>query len=304
MNTQPNAPSWKVRAPWPDELARLPTALRESLQRRGASRHWLWVLVTGDLERIVGAIALAEPEARPDAPRRGRIDWSLSPAWSHDRAAIEALLQAALERAAAVNVIELDAQAPLDGHVAACLEARGFSNVRTHEVWQLSVAANIRHRNPAIERMLTRRPIRVHPLDERSLEPVRALCSAHGLLAHERVELPAPATRNPKGLRPALCFVTGEPTDPSAVILGKAGSGQAYLEVLARNPSARAGGLEVAALLREFFLGADALDIGLITCVIEPARAGESLRLLNKAHARRTERFALFKRNDDSNTPQ
>lgn len=304
MNPRTSDPLWKVRAPWPDELARMPTPLQESLKLRGSSRHWLWVLVTGDLERIVGAIVLAELETQPNAIRRGRIDWSMSPAWNHDHAAVEALLNAAMERAACLNITELDAQAPLDGHIGACFENRGFKNVRTHEVWQLSVAANIRHRNPAIERMLARRPIRVHPLDGLSLEPVRALCSAHGLLSHERVELPAPATGNQKGLRPALCFVTGDPQDPSAAILGKVGPGQAYLEVLALNPAARSGGLEVAALLREFFLGADALGIELITCVIEPGRASESLRLLNKAHSRRTERFALFRLSDASTTPQ
>ena len=292
MNPTHPPVSWQVRPPWPDEVERLPPAVREAMGRRGTRRHWPLVLVAGELERIVGAASLAErdpraPAGRPDA----RIDFVLLPAWRGASEPVAALLAATVERAASLGLAPLEVQANLDTAAAAWLEAHGFARQREHEVWRVPFASNFAHRHAAIERALGRHPVAIRPLDETALPAVRAICAAHGLLTPERVVL---ARANADGLDPRVSFVAGPPAAPTAILLARSAGRHIYLEVLARAPGGPARGPEIGALLHVFFRAAMQLGAPEAICVLATAHAPDTVRLLARADAERLERFAVF----------
>ena len=286
--------SWQVRAPWPDEMDRLPDLLREPLARRGARRHWLWVLVTGELERIVAAVTLAERDPlRPDDRPSGRIDHAFLPAWSPPTEAVAALLDATLAQSRDLGLASLEGQASLDTPAAAWFTAQGFETRRAQELWRVSLDLNFARRHAAVERALVRRPVLVRPLDDAALPAVRALCAARGLLPANRVFL---ARAHQPGLDPRLSFVAGPPEAPFAVLLARISHGHPYLEVLARAPGAPTRGPEVGALLHAYFSAALRLGAQETRCLMAVTHAPETVRLLARAQAERLDRFAGFYR--------
>lgn len=284
----------QVRPPWPDEMPRLPPALREPLTRRGARRHWMWVLVAGELERIVGAASLAERDPlRPDASPDGRIDFSILPVWSCRPAAVAPLLAAAVTHARSLGLSSVEAQAALDTPAAGWLLAEQFIPGRIQEIWRVPLDTNFARRHAAVERALARRPVVVRPISDNALPAVRALCSAHGLLPPSRVSL---ARDQHDGLDPRLSFVCGSPEAPAAVLLARLRGTQPYLEVLARAPGAPSHGPEIGALLHAFFSAALALGATETICVMASDRAPDTARLLARADAQRIERLTAFRR--------
>ncbi|QYM80093.1 hypothetical protein K0B96_05615 [Horticoccus luteus] len=283
-----------MRLPWPDEIGRLPAALREPMNRPGARRHWMWILVAGEFERIVGAITLAERDPAGTASRPdGRLDLALLTAWCQSAPPAEALLGAAVAHAATLGIEAIEMQTTLDTPAARWLAAQGFVQCKTHEVWRVPFSSNFERRHAAIERALIRRPIDVRPLDETALPAVRAICAAHGLLTPDRVVL---ARGDQDGFDPELSFVAGPLSAPTAIVLVRSNGSLAYLEVLARAPGGAAHGPEVGALLHVFFRTAMRREIMETTCVLDAAQAPDTARLLARADAERLERFALFRR--------
>lgn len=283
----------QVRPPWPDEMSRLPPALREPLARRGARRHWLWVMVAGELERVVGAATLAERDPRhPDASPDGRIDFSILPLWSGVADAVSPLFATAVNHARSLGLSSVEAQAALDTPAADWFAAEGFVPGRIQEVWRVALDTNFSRRHAAVERALVRRPVAVHPLTDAALPAVRALCSAHGLLPPSRVCL---ARENHDGFDPRLSFICGSPESPSAVLLARSRGSQPYLEVLARTPGAPSHGPEVGALLHAFFSAALAQGANEALCVMASDRAPDTARLLARADAERLERLTSFR---------
>lgn len=286
--------NWRVRPPWPEEMERLPAGLREPLSRRGARRHWLWVLVTGELERIVGAVTLAERDPRtPGALPDGRMDYAIVPNWTQSAEAVVALLDAALAQGRALGLAAIEAQASHDTSAAAWFTAQGFIAGRTQELWRVPLDANFTRRHAAVERALARRPVEVHPLGEVSLPAVRAICAAHGLLSAHRVVL---SWENQTGMDPRLSFVCGAPESPSAVLLARLSGREAYLEVLARAPGAASRGPEIGALLHTYFRAAMNLGASETLCLMMSDHAPDTARLLARAEARCIEKITVFGR--------
>lgn len=281
-------PEWTVRLARTDELSRLPTSLRQALAHPRLERRWSQVLVAGELERIVGATLVSER-----GPASARLDFAFAASVETSSDSVSALLGAALDQADALCLEALETQAALPSVAADWLAARGFVTKRTHEIWRASFAPFIESRGSALRRVLARRPVELHPLSNESLSGVRALCAKLGLLSAERIQL---APEKPDGFDGRLCFVAGSPTSPVAVLLARYVGGQIYLEVLARDPEAPAGGAEIGALVLAFSTAAQALGATDMICAVDAGQAAAAQRLLARTTGRRIELFAILHR--------
>ena len=294
MSALPEYARWTVRPPWPDEFERLPGQIQEALRRAGVRRHWIWVLVAGEIERIVGTITLAERDpSGPTGTPDGRIDYTIARAWRFETEPIQALLEAALAQAEALDLTPIEAQTDTDTPATVSLIARGFAVTRRTEVWRVPLVENFVRRHAAVERALARHPVNVHPLDEKAITAVRRICAAHGLLAGHRVFLSdAPG----EGLDTELSFIAGSAEAPEAILLTRRLGGAPYVEVLARNPDRPGRGPEVGALLHAFFSTAQKLGARDALCVIDPDHNPDSLRLIARNRAECIERISVLRR--------
>jgi hypothetical protein len=275
-----------VRSPCPDELRRLgkhfPTRLIASI--RGPI--WPWVMVTGEYERLVGGVRLAE-----NARGQGRLELTVRPEWASQPATAR-LIGCALDQARSLDWQTVVAQVAADTPLAAQLEAAGFESRCYPEVWSLPVAGAIAARRPTIERTLKRKPVKVVAINESNLAAARAICTALGLLEAGRVQL---QNSRHEGIDPRFSFLAGEVDRPGGVALCRRLGARLYLEVLGLNPAATApASATVGALLKAVFLGAEAAGIDEIQCALTPENARPVLALLRRGGGVRVSRQVVF----------
>lgn len=294
MSEHPPEDGCLLRRPWPDELARV-RALLPSVRGQGFFRSWLWVLVTGSPERLIGAAALLEPRAlsqrTPPAPA-GRIDVVVAPAWQASRA-VDRLVAAACATARSLRLGPLTCTTEVGSATAGCLLARGFAPGAAHELWTLDPAVPLDEFGTRFSRGLERHGApEAIPLATEHLAAVQALCGRFGLLPPERVAL-QPA--QPEGFDPRFSFVSATPGGVGAAILARRQARGVYLEVFARDEALCRDEPMAASRLAYTLLKA-CRDEGVseLTCVVRPGETPELVHMLRRGGARRVRQVAGY----------
>jgi hypothetical protein len=263
-----------VRSPWRDEFARIDRAFLLPKAPSGTRRSWLWVMVAGEFERLVGVACLHEiampASATAAAGIEGGLDLAVRRNWQRDLGVRQlvnrALAQAQESGLRRVSVVTDPATALIES-----LTAAGFVEADRQEIRTIWVAALRGFFAGPRGQALTRQPVDVAPLAEASLDAVRRICSHYELLSPDRVHALGAVGRD--GFDPRLSFFTGHPERPTAILLAREANGLAYLEVLARAPLVAEAPIPSAlALLQAFVNAVHALGLMEINCAIQPAK--------------------------------
>lgn len=170
-----------VRPPWPDELPRLGALARPG---RYTFAPWLWVLVAGEVERIVGAASFAYPD---EPGKAGLLRLQLRGPWRWRDETLP-LIQAALAQARAVGCREVHFRDHGDETLDSLLKKAGFVLLGVNEVWSFPLAHAQQRLEPLAKAARTRLARR-HRLELR--EPSEAdLPQLRSVLAAARLQLP------------------------------------------------------------------------------------------------------------------
>ena len=237
MNTQPCPTSVRVRAPWPDELARVMAAFPELA--RFLPCHPLLLLAGDGPERIVAAAAVGEPDRKGVSAFSfaARARWLASEACAPLFAAIEATATG-LGARGLMTVDDLNSTHPA---VDALLRA-GFVESRRIEFWSThlpTLQARIARIDARLASAGRSHPFVSETLAERHLPAVRTLMAAEGMFAPEEVTLKGAASG--RGFDPRYSFVVHDGGELAGAILVRRMGDVAFVDGEAVGPAWRGG---------------------------------------------------------------
>lgn len=208
----------RQRPPWPDELPRLVTHFGLKEQRPGFLKSWIWCIVVGSEERIVGAVQLLEGDA---GSKVSVIHFTIRSAWVEHPATKKAF-RAALAKAQELNLTRVQTQTPLGGGIERMLLELEFESDPPREIWQLSIEAGKRTTMGIVDRLHKHYPRVIEPLNQSNLAAVTGLCEKLGLLSASRIAIGQPGQVSSTAFDPRLSFVIMEGEEAAAILLSRA----------------------------------------------------------------------------------
>jgi len=184
MFSQKELAEVSVRAPWKEELNRVPD-LSKGL--RQAKQRWdLKALIAGSPERIVGLAGLAWD--RDSDAVDGQLYFRTRPRYTYEGSA-RLLLDQMVEQARGLKLKSLGIKTNTASHLDTFLRASGFRTERTEEVWSVDLQKVVRRLEPISKKWKPRVEWNLRSLEDSDLPALAALIAPFERVSADRLHV-------------------------------------------------------------------------------------------------------------------